>query len=253
MKFGVCASIDKADLIHDAGFDFIECTVGSLKPEAPETEVVQTMNQFAESPIPVAAFNVLLPQDLKVVGPTVDQERARRYLRTAFQRIETVGGRTVVFGSGRSRVVPEGFDPAEADKQLAWFLQTLAEVAEPRNITVVIEPLNKEESNAINTVQEAHDWAKRIGHPSIRALADWYHMRKDGESADALITYRDQLAHLHIAGLERYAPAIGDDCDTFAASARAAGYDGTISVECRWKDIAMEINDVSLYLRKLFS
>lgn len=253
MKFGVCTSIDKAEIVQAAGFDFIECTVGSLKPEAPDAEVVETLEKFAKSPIRVAAFNVLLAAGLNVIGPEVDQERILRYLQTAFQRIRSVGGHTVVFGSGRARNIPEGYDRTTADQQMEWFLNTLADTSEANGITVVIEPLNKEESNTINTVQEAHDWVKRINRPTVKALADWYHMRKDGESPEALVACQDELAHLHIAGLERYAPAAGDDCDQFAEQVKRIGYKGLLSVECKWKDFDQEVEDVGKYLHQLFA
>ncbi|MBM7570332.1 hypothetical protein [Aquibacillus albus] len=33
MKFGICPDIDKAAVVKEAGYDFIECNVISLVPE----------------------------------------------------------------------------------------------------------------------------------------------------------------------------------------------------------------------------
>jgi len=65
MKFGVCASIEHAFIAYSAGYDYIECTVESLKPEKSDLEVKGILNRFAESPIPVEAFNIFIPNMIK--------------------------------------------------------------------------------------------------------------------------------------------------------------------------------------------
>ncbi len=88
MKFGVCTSIEQAHIVHEAGFDFVECTVVSLKPEQSDAEFQETLDRFLDSPVPVEAFNILLPRELKIVGPSVDTDRIRRYLEKALERVK---------------------------------------------------------------------------------------------------------------------------------------------------------------------
>ena len=83
MKFGCCCPIENAAIAHDAGFDYIECTVVSLLPEATESIFAPILEKYQASPIPILACNVFLPGDLKVVGPELDQPRIQAYVQTA--------------------------------------------------------------------------------------------------------------------------------------------------------------------------
>ncbi len=50
----------------------------------------------------------------------------------------------------------------------------IADYADPLGITIVIEPLNTTESNIINSVPEAIDFANKVNRKSIHALADFF-------------------------------------------------------------------------------
>ena len=156
MKFGCCASIDQAGLVHAAGYDFIECTVVSLVPEKSEEEFAEILEKYQRSPIPVEVCNVFLPGDLKVVGASVDAKRIERYLKTALTRVKQIGADTIVFGSGGARSIPENFPRGEAEQQILTFLHLVAKYAEPLGLTIVIEPLNRKESNILNSIPVNH-------------------------------------------------------------------------------------------------
>ena len=100
MEFGCCCSVEQSAAAQAAGFDYIEGTVVSLEPEADERRFGEILARYRASALPVRAFNVFMPRDLKVTGPSVDGPRVERYVRSALRRIEAVGAATVVFGSG---------------------------------------------------------------------------------------------------------------------------------------------------------
>jgi sugar phosphate isomerase/epimerase len=250
---GVCAPIEKAAEIRDAGFDFIECTVTSLKGEKSDDEVRDIMEQYRNSPLPVEAFNILLPGDLKVVGEAVDYDRVRRYIAKSMERVQAVGGKIVVFGSGKARSVPEGFDQGKAEEQLEKFLHLLADVTDNSGITIVIEPLNRGESNIINSVPEGYDLAKRVNRPSIRALADFYHMELENEPLDNIVSCGDLIKHIHVADSGRLAPGTGEyPYSRFVECVRKAGYEGRVSIECKWQDFSAEVVSSEKFLRGIF-
>src|SRR5690606_17291330 len=112
-----------------AGFDFIECKVTSLLPEESGDVVSPILAQHKAAPVPVAAFNVLLPGTLKIVGPEVDSARIGRYLDNALARVHEIGSEIVVFGSGTARAIPNGFPAAEAREQIVAFLDQAASAA----------------------------------------------------------------------------------------------------------------------------
>ncbi len=254
MKIGCCCPIDQAEIAHAAGFDYIEATVVSLKGEADDAAFAPILQTYQASPIAIGAFNVFLPGDLKVVGPGIDRPRVQAYVSTSLARVKQIGAGVVVFGSGRSRMVPDGFAREEAMDQLVTFLRDVAPVADEHGITIAIEPLRKAESNIINTVADGVELAQRVDRPSIRVLADFYHMDEEAEPLDHLIEYKDWLAHVHVADTGRGAPGTGQyPYDVFVPNLRAAGYDGMISIECRWEDFATEVGPSAIFMRQTFA
>jgi sugar phosphate isomerase/epimerase len=253
MRFGCCCSIEQAAVAHAAGFDYIETTVVSLLPEATEPFFAPLLESYQASPIPVGACNVFLPGDLKVVGPEVDWQRTENYVRTALHRVKLLGADLVVFGSGKARMVPDAFARSAAEDQLVDFLQLVGEVAATHAIIVVIEPLNRKESNILNSVDEAVALAQRVNRPAIQVLADFYHMDEEQEPLQHLLTYKDWLAHIHVADTGRRAPGTGTyPYAEFVDLLHQANYDGMVSIECRWEDFAAEAGPACRFLQQVF-
>lgn len=258
IRLGCCCPIEQAEAAHAAGFDYLECTVVSLKPEADEDVFAPILAVYRAAPLPIQVFNVFLPRDLKVVGPEVDWPRVERYVAAALRRVQAVGADRIVFGSGGARNVPDGFDRSQAEDQLVRFLNLVADEAEPRDITVVIEPLNRKESNILNDVPESVRLAQRVNRPSIRVLADFYHMQEDGEPLSHISANGPWLAHIHVADTDRLAPGTGRyPYPAFAQELTAIGYGdnggwGGISVECRWQDLASEAPAAVEFLRGIW-
>lgn len=254
MRLGCCAGIEKAGIVHDAGFDFLECTIASLIPEESEVRFRQdVLKSFTNSPVPVEAFNVFLPGDIVIVGDAVDWDRIERYVGTALKRVKQAGADIVVFGSGGARNIPEGFSREKGEEQVLNFLDIVADYADPLGITVVIEPLCKKESNLINSVPEAIEFAKKVDRPSIRALADFYHMDEENEPLTNIVENGQYLRHIHVADTGRKAPGTGSyPYEEFADSLKKSGYNGRISVECGWDDFGTEIKKAKPFLADWF-
>lgn len=253
MRFGCCCSIEQAEIAQAAGFDYIECTVVSLLPEVTEPLFAPVLEKYQAAPLPVGACNVFLPGDLKVVGPDIDWPRVESYVRTALRRVRLVGANLVVFGSGKARMMPDGFSRADAEAQLVDFLQLVGDVAQAHAMRVVIEPLNRKESNILNSVAEGVALAERVNHPAIRVLADFYHMDEEQEPLRALLDYKTWLAHIHVADTDRRAPGTGSYPYTqFVELLDKAGYDGMVSIECRWENLGAEAGPACRFLHEVF-
>jgi sugar phosphate isomerase/epimerase len=252
MQIGCCCSLDQAAIAQGAGFDFMEATVVSLLPEQDEAIFAPLLARYQTAPLPVRACNVFLPGDLKVVGPAVDAERLRHYVRVALSRAARIGAELVVFGSGTARSIPTGFARERALDQLVDFLQLVGSAAVAAGVTIAIEPLNRKESNVINSVAEAVALAQRVDHPAVRVLADFYHMDEEGEPLSEISRHAAWLAHIHVADSGRLAPGLGTyPYDRFVAELNQAGYRGLVSVECRWGEFAAEAGPAVAFLRRV--
>ncbi|MEI6132108.1 MAG: sugar phosphate isomerase/epimerase family protein [Bacillota bacterium] len=233
MKFGVCSKIENAQIVADAGFDYIEpfLTDLALADEATYQQMVGALNK---SGLRLDVACLFLPGTFRLTGPDADLLPVEAYLKTCFDRAAALGTKIQVFGSGGARNVPEGFSKEKATEQLVKFLKLAAKYAAKYEIKIAIEPLCKKECNIINSVAEAHELAIKVDLPNVGVLADWYHMGNDNEGVAGLIAAKDMLLHCHIARLiHRTPPMLSDDDDysMFFNALKEIGYNGALSVE----------------------
>ncbi|MCC6454414.1 MAG: sugar phosphate isomerase/epimerase [Caldilineaceae bacterium] len=251
MRIGCCCNIEEASIALAAGFDFIECKVTSLLPEENGDAVSAMLAQHKAAPLPVAALNVFLPGALKIVGPEVDAGRIGRYVDNALARVQEIGSEIIVFGSGVARAIPDGFPAEEARKQIIAFLHRVADAAEDTGVTVVIEPLNRKESNVIHSVAEGVSLAEAVNRPNIQVLADFYHMDEEQEPLAQILEYQKWIKHIHVADTGRRAPGSGHyPYAEFADTLRQARYERMVSIECRWEDFQAEAAPALEFLRR---
>ncbi len=237
MRFGCCGGIADAPLIRDAGFDYLELPVGTLMSAADEDAYRRIMHEVLAVGLPIEACNVFIPATLKITGPHVEREPLWHYAATALQRMGEIGVRICVFGSGGARSIPEGFDRATAGDQLATFLDHVQETSVRHGVRVVIEPLNRGESNVFNSVAESDEFTQSRGLSGIGVLADLYHLSVEGETYDGMVAAGDRLGHVHVADADRSAPGEGAATDYagFFQTLKRMGYPGAVSIEARWR------------------
>src|SRR5438034_10847610 len=121
MRFGICTTIEQAAAAQSAGWDFIEeCVQTLLQGELAESEW-KGMGRAKESPLPVLAANMLVPGSIKITGSDANITRLRDYMTNVLKRAALIGIRTLVFGSGGARNVPDGFDRDRARDQITQF------------------------------------------------------------------------------------------------------------------------------------
>lgn len=246
MRLGVCTNaIANAALIATSGLDYVEENVqGLLCPRNPDDAAWKARLAATKAcGRPVSAACCFLPGDLPCVGPAVDRATLRAYATTAFARAKELGTEIIVFGSGGSRKIPDGFDRAEARRQFVDLLREFGPLAAAQGVTLAIEPLNSGECNFITSVDEGAAIVRDAGTPGVRLLADVYHMMKDGEGPDAIRRAGGLLVHVHVAEKEkRTAPGVaGDDLRPYLRALSDIGYRGRISIESGWEDLAKQL------------
>jgi len=234
MRYGVCGDPVLAAGAAKAGYDYFEWSVGALlKPREPEAAFAAALSQVRAAPIPCPVVNCFLPADLKVTGPQVDSAALRAYVATACERAQRAGVAIIVFGSGGARQIPEGFARRDAQDQLASFCGMAGPIAQQHGVTIVVEPLNRQECNVLNTVRECAELVRKVSHPAVRLLVDAYHLLRDDDATADIAANGDLLAHVHIATKDRRLAPGAEPCDfaPFFAALAQAGYNGRISIE----------------------
>ncbi len=241
MRWGICAA---PEINFDAaGWDYLEARVAAdLVPEGSDEEFETRLAALRSSPLQAEVANLFLPGHLPCVGPDVDSDRLQRYASAAFCRAKIAGIRVIVFGSGRSRQIPDGWPETKAFAQMVGLLEAIAPMAEDHGVTLVIEPLNRGECNFIHSPSDGARLVHAVNHPAFRLLVDVFHMLRNGEGPEEIERNAGLIAHVHVAEKEtRSAPGVaGDDFRPYFAPLKRNGYDSRISIECQWTDASTE-------------
>ena len=250
IRFGICGCMispadplgaDIVEQLATLGYDYLELSLRDLAA-LPETAFTRLVTRLQRAGVPCEACNNFFPAEIRLTGPAADLPAAVAYARLALARAARLGVKVVVFGSSGARNVPAGFPLDAAWAQLRALLVALGPVAEEHGLTIVIEHLNRGESNILNSIAEGWRMAREVAHPRIRVLADAYHVRQENEDPAILAQVTPPLAHVHVAQrAERVFPD-GNDAAlaAFFRQLRAASYTGRVSIEGYTKDFSAD-------------
>jgi sugar phosphate isomerase/epimerase len=138
----------------------------------------------------------------------------------------------VIIGLIRGKI-EESVDREKAEEWTIDCLRRCAERAKEYNIQLTLEPVNRYESNFINTIDQGIKFIKRIGVSNLGLLADTFHMNIEEVSIeDSLIQAKDYLTHVHFADSNRWAPGCGHlDFRKVIETLKKIDYQGYISAE----------------------
>ena len=109
----------------------------------------------------------------------------------------------------------------------------LCNYAGPKNVTLVLEPVNRYEIDFINSVEQGAALMKKVDRPNMKLMPDVFHMNiEDVIIGSELEKYINRIGYIHLADSNRRAPGQGHtDFREIFDHLKKAGYDGWVSVE----------------------
>lgn len=240
MRFGICERLDNLEMVEHAGADYLECPVVGLN-EFTDEQLMDFSKRLKKSKIKCEVFSVLFPgATIPLIGEDADIHKIKLYLNQTFQRVAIFEPKIIVFGSGGARKCPQSFSAIKAHEQLIEVCYCMAQIAELYDITIAIEPLNKMETNMVNTLAQAIEIVEEVDSPNFKMMADFYHMLTENEPASEILKCKTMLVHTHIATkLERKCPQALDK-DTFTSFFKALnqiGYNNRLSIEAKMDNL----------------
>ena len=222
---------------REAGFDFVELLV----PEAGEIDLAATRRALNDNGLGVVlAARVNLDRNL-TSDDAAKRQAGRDYLRTCIDVAHTLGARTVggpLYGNplvfaGRA---PHPVDEALRLRRVDWCVEGLREAAPhaaAAGVVLGVEPLNRFETDILNTTRQGVALMQLVGHASVGLVLDTFHMNmEDDDIADAIRAAAGHIAHFQAN--ENHRGYLGTGHIDWTATLRSlddVGYAGTISLE----------------------
>jgi sugar phosphate isomerase/epimerase len=172
----------------------------------------------------------------KLILMTDDPEISRQAQLRFNSLIEfaaVVGAPFVTIGGSRGRLALVNDDNAR--DHLIEILGAIAENAVRQNVKIVIEPLNRYETDIVYNTQDGLALIEEIGQPNIGLLLDTYHVNI--EETSHTDCFRQAMAasrlwHIHLGDNNRLPPGQGHiDFGSIVSTLEDIGYNGYLSAE----------------------
>ena len=175
-------------------------------------------------------------------GSAKDQKTASDYVRGLIDQAVVLGCPSVI-GPLYSVVGLIGpHDDAEKKQQFDLVvknLKPLAKYAESKGVQLCVEPLNRFETDFLNTCEQGLKLVKAVGSPAVKLHLDTFHMNiEEKDQAAAILKAGKYLAHFHACGCDRGTPG-GDHIDwkPIVAALKKIGYQGDVVIESFTTDV----------------
>jgi D-psicose/D-tagatose/L-ribulose 3-epimerase len=150
--------------------------------------------------------------------------------------------------TGQTRML-QADERAAQRRRAAESLKATADYAGERGVRLAIEPLNRFETDLVNTVDQALELLEMIGAPNVGLLIDTFHMNiEEKHIGDAVRLAGGAVFHVQVSENDRGTPGSGHvPWDEFFAALDDIGYDGQIVVESFLPTVAEIARAVSLW------
>jgi len=175
-------------------------------------------------------------------GSPEEQKTAMDYCRAIIDQAVELGCPRVI---GPVYSVVGKADAVEpAQQKIEWALvvanlKELARHAESRGIEICIEPLNRFETDFLNTCDQGLKLLKAVGSKSVKLHLDTFHMNiEEKDSATAIRKAGKLLGHFHACGSDRGTPGSDHiDWKPIVKALKEVGYKGDVVIESFTTDV----------------
>jgi D-psicose/D-tagatose/L-ribulose 3-epimerase len=192
--------------------------------------------------------------DRDLRGTPAAQETGLNYMRALLDQMVTLDCPSLIgpvySAVGRADAVPPG-EYKEQWKTVVEHLKALAKYAHERGRQICLEPLNRFETDFINTCDQGLRMVKAVGSPALRLHLDTFHMNiEEKNQAAAIRKAGRQLGHFHACGSDRGTPGNDHiDWKPIAAALKAVGYKGDVVIESFTTDVKVIARAAAIWRR----
>ncbi|QEC54130.1 sugar phosphate isomerase/epimerase [Anseongella ginsenosidimutans] len=282
MQFGVStfvwvspfdtAAFDLAYKVKDMGFDILEVAVE--QQELINWEKLRELMRETGLKVTISgAFGA--ERDISSEDPRI-REQGLSYItdcvRIAEKMESPVFCGPVYSAVGKTRPVPEEQKKRERD----WCVENLrkaASVAADCGVVIGLEPLNRFESDMVNTTDQALSIVKEVSDPFVKIALDTFHCNIEEKNIPAAIRKvgKDLLCHIQGNESDRGTPGTGHlDWPGIKEALDEIGYEGAVVIEtfgapskelaraaCIWRPLAGSPDELAreglAFYKELFS
>ena len=248
MKFGINTFLFTSPFTHAStklfqqfkawGFDGVEIAVEDPK----EFDAPFIRAELDRHGLICTSVCACFPPSRDLRGTPAQQRASIRYLKQLVD-IADILGTDIVMGplysaTGRADAVPA----AEYKKQwrtVRGHLKTICDYAGARGKIICMEPLNRFETDFLNTVEQGLQMIAEVKSPALKLLLDTFHMNiEEKKPAAAIRRAGKHVGHFHASASDRGTPGNDHvDWPGVAQALRDIHYQGAVVIESFTTDV----------------
>lgn len=232
------------------GFDSVELAIED--PTHINAEFVK--RELDKSGLVCGSVCACMGPDRDLRGNSQQQKTGLKYMKAVLDQMVVLDCKSLI-GPVYSSVGRADAVPAKEYKQqwrtVVGNLKNLCKYAEDRQKQVCLEPLNRFETDFINTCDQAIDMVESVGSPALKIHLDTFHMNiEEKDQAAAIRKAGKLLGHFHACGSDRGTPG-NDHIDwlPIAKALKAIKYNGDVVIESFTTDVKVIAKAAAIWRR----
>jgi sugar phosphate isomerase/epimerase len=162
------------------------------------------------------------------------RKRTADYLEALAEATRELGGTLMVFGSPKQRDLLPGVTHDQARDFAVEVFAAIAPKLEALGVDLCVEPLAPNDTNFLNTIEQANDLIQRVNHPRVVLHMDVKAQSYDpaGTVPELIARHAARAGHFHAQDVNLQGPGMGAvDFGPIMQALVASGYDRWVSVE----------------------
>jgi D-psicose/D-tagatose/L-ribulose 3-epimerase len=226
------STLDLAEKAREMGFDILEICV-----EDPRTiDVKSILGRLEKNGLETTICGAFGPDRDASSEDSSIRDQAITYIKKCVDIAQQLNSQVVAgpmySAVGKTRLLA----PAEKEQQWQWAVESLrkaGDYAGERNVKLALEPLNRFETDFINTAEQGLELLDRIGNSNVGLLLDTFHMNvEEKDSADAIRKAGPHIFHFHTCENDRGTPGTGQvHWNAVKKALSDARYEGPVVIE----------------------
>ena len=232
------------------GFDSVEIAVE--RPEHIDPKHIKV--QLDKHGLVAGTLCACFPPSRDLRGTTQQQRECKTYVRRLIEMMPELDCPTLIgplySATGRASMV----EPKERRTQwrtVAGNLKEICAVAEDHGRQIAMEPLNRFETDFLNTVDQGLELIADVGSPALKLLLDTFHMNIEEKDTPAAIRKAGaHVAHFHACGSDRGTPGNDHtDWPGIQKALRDIRYKGDVVIESFTPDVKVIARAAAIWRR----
>jgi D-psicose/D-tagatose/L-ribulose 3-epimerase len=240
------------EMLRDAGYDGIEVPIFGGADADALGRLGGHLDGLGLVPLGVTAC---AEHDSPISADPAVRRRTLGALKGAIDGCAALGGKTLCGPIEAPLGVFSGTAPTDEERgRSVESLRAAAEYAASRDVTLVVEYLNRFEMYLVNCAADAAALVRAVDHPNCRLMYDTFHAHiEEKDPRAALHDCADVLVHVHASENDRGTPGTGQVAwDLTFSTLHELGYDGWIVIEA-FGDALPELAAATKIWRRMYS